>query len=207
MLDHYINTKDVSSDLNYNSTDVSIFTETRFCSFDNSDAYVITGYELFRNDASASGSVRPYGGTAVYTRLDYYPGYPYTLNRNGIEITVLRFVMLPHITIVAVYRSPRIPVAQLCFALREILITLPMSYNIFIGDFNLHWLNEQKRTPLYNLFVEQFNYKQLVTCYTTDNRSCIDHIYTNLSDLNTKVHILETYFSYHKAIYVLVNTF
>jgi endonuclease/exonuclease/phosphatase (EEP) superfamily protein YafD len=129
------------------------------------------------------------------------------LNTNGIEITVLRFIMFTQITIIAIYRPPRISVTQLCHTLRGILSSLPTSHNIFIGDFNLNWLNKQERRPLYNLFVQQFGYKQLVSCYTTDNKTCIDHIYSNLSDSNVKANVLETYFSDHKAVYVLVNTF
>ena len=95
--------------------------------------------------------------------------------------------------IIAIYRSPKILVTQLCNSLRDILSSLPTAHNIFIGDFNLNWLNEQERTPLYNLFIEQFGYKQMVSCYTIDNRTCIDHIYTNLSDSSVKANILETY--------------
>ena len=199
--------KDIYSDLNYSKTNVNIFSETRFCNFDDNNAYAINGYELFRNDAVASANVRLYGGTAVYSRLDYYPGYPYSLNTNGIEITVLRFIMLANITIIAIYRSPRIPAALLCSTLRDIIITLPTVHNIFIGDFNLNWLNKHERTPLYNLFVHELHYKQLVSCFTTDNRTCIDHIYTNLTESNVKAHVLETYFSDHKAVCVLVNMF
>ena len=53
--------KDICSDLNYSKTDVNILSETRFCNFDDNNSYAINGYELFRNDAAASGNVRPYG--------------------------------------------------------------------------------------------------------------------------------------------------
>ena len=115
--------------------------------------------------------------------------------------------MLAHIAIIAIYRSPRIPAALLCSTLRNIMITLPTVHNIFIGDFNLNGLNKHERTPLYNLFVHELHYKQLVGCFTTDNRTCIDHIYTNLTESNVKAHVLETYFSDHKVVCVLVNMF
>lgn len=55
----------------------------------------------------------PHGGTAVYSHVNYYPGYPYCYNSNGIEVTVLRFMILPHFTITAaLYRSPKIPTAH-----------------------------------------------------------------------------------------------
>ena len=130
----YKHMKDASTDLNYRSTDVNIFSETRFSCSDAINEYVINGYELFRNDAVASGNVRPYGGTAVYSRLDFYPDYPYILNTNGIEITVLRFIIFPQITIIAIYCPPRISVTQLCHTLRDILSSLPTVHNIFIGQ-------------------------------------------------------------------------
>lgn len=82
--------------------------------------YNINGYSLFRNDGtSTANNIRPYGGTAVYSQIDYYPGYPYCSNGTGIEITVMRFLNLPHISIRGLYRSPRVPVMQLCQELRS----------------------------------------------------------------------------------------
>ena len=64
---------------------------------------------------------------------------------------------------------------------------------IFIGDFNVNWLIQKDKAPLHNLFVRDHDYRQLVSCYTTDNRTTIDHIYTNLPESEVKVHILETF--------------
>ena len=65
---HFLNARslhkhmnDICSDLNYNKTNVNIFSETSFCNLDNNKAYAINAYELFRNDAVASCNVRPYG--------------------------------------------------------------------------------------------------------------------------------------------------
>ena len=112
---------------------------------------------LFRNDGIPSGCGRSFGGTAVYSRIDYYPGYPYILNQNGIEITVLRFLTLPQVTIVATYCSPRVPITHLCTALRNLLISLPKASNIFIGDFNINWLSESEEVPLLIYFFSNFN--------------------------------------------------
>ena len=51
----------------------------------------IDNYTLFRNDANTSNSnVRPFSGTAMYSQIDFYPGYPYFSNSTGVEITVIR---------------------------------------------------------------------------------------------------------------------
>ena len=60
--------------MNYSSTDIRIFSETRFSHADNNCIYKIGHYSLFRNDSMSSTNDRPSGGTAVYGRIDYYRG-------------------------------------------------------------------------------------------------------------------------------------
>ena len=172
---------------------------------ESNDMYSIGEYSLFHNDALISNqNARPYGGTAVYSRIDYYPGYPFWHNRNGIEVTVIRLMIVPHITIIAIYRSPNVPMRQLCITLEDLLHEQTTELKVFIGDFNVNWLNLSDRAPLYNLFVRDNQYRQLMSCYTTDNKTCIDHIYTNLPQ-TIKTGVLETYFSDHKAVYALLT--
>ena len=207
-LNKHIN--DVRADSNYLSTDISIFCETRFRHADCDTMYGIGHYTLFRNDSSPSHNERPFGGTAVYSGTDYYPGYPYNFNQNGVEITVLRLMIIPHITIIAVYRSPTVPIRQFCSALREVFMLSSTQFKILIGDFNVNWLNLSERRPLYNLCIRDNHYRQIISCYTTDNNTCIDQIqviHTNLPEAQITGHILETYFSDHKAIYLLLNCF
>ena len=128
---------------------------------------------------------------------------------NGIEITIIRFMILPHVTIIGIYQSPNIPVRLLCLTLRELLYLLCTQFSIFIGDFNINWFNEKEKIPVSNVFElnTTCSYKQLVSSCTTDNKTCIDHIYTNLPDSRIKSNILECYFSDHKTIYALLNCF
>ena len=70
-----------------------------------------------------------------------------------------------------------------------------VTLTIFIGDFNINWLDEVGRRPLYNLSIINKKYRQLVSSYTTDNKTIIDHIYTNLPEPKIAAHILETYLS------------
>ena len=133
--------------------DVNVFSETRLCYLDSDTDCSITGYTLFRNDSQLDVfNTRPYGGTAVYSKIPFLLGF-----------------------------------------------------KVFIGDFNISWLNEKDKIPLYNLFIRDHSYRQLVSCSTTDNRTTIDHVYTNLPESQIHVHILETYFSDHKAICALIQ--
>ena len=133
---------DVLQDLNYTSTDVNIFSETRYSPSESDHLYLFNHetYTLFRNDAPprVSENTRPFGGTAVYICLDYYPGYPQCANRNGIEITILRFIIILPVTIVGVYRSPAVSIRELCSAIKETVEALPTQLNIFISDSNVN---------------------------------------------------------------------
>lgn len=143
----------------------------------------------------------------MYSRVDYYHEYPYCSNRNIAEITLLRFMMIPHVTIVAVYRSPSVSIREASGAIEETFNSLPTQFNIFMGAFNVNWLSDSRRTPLYNFFIRDNGYRQLVFCSNTDSNTCIDHIYTNLPEAQAHFQTLQTYFSDYKAIWALRNCF
>ncbi len=181
--------EDIKKDFNYSCADVCIFSETRFSQTDSDTMYSIDGYSLFRNDSqSAVQHTRPYGGTAVYSRIDYYPGYPYAHNSNGIEITIARFIQIPDVTIIGVYRSPKIPITQMCITLAQELSLHSTQFTLFIGDFNVHWFHKKESIPLYNLFIRDHGFRQLVTHCTTDYRTTIDHIYKSAILTSKRTH-------------------
>ena len=199
--------QDIHKDLNYSATDINIFAETRFSSQDSNDMYNVSGYDLFRNDNSNSNNgSRPYGGTAVYSRIPYLPGYPYCHNIHGVEITVIKITTHEDWTILGIYRSPKVPVRQLCQAMTELLNGISPNNNIILGDFNINWLVETERRPIYNLLVRDNRYKQLISSYTTDNKTLIDHIYTNILHLDIQSGVLKTYFTDHKAVWASFHT-
>ena len=99
------------------------------------------------------------------------------------------------------YRSPKVPVRQLCEALAEVLNIISPHNNIILGDFNINWLVDTERRPLYNLLARDKNYKQLISTYTTDNKTLIEQIFTNIAHLDIQAGVLETYFTDHKAIW------
>ena len=66
---------EVRHDLNYTNTNINIFSESQLISSDNDIMYNIDGYNVFRND-SQSLSSRPFGGMAVFSRVEFLPRYP-----------------------------------------------------------------------------------------------------------------------------------
>lgn len=197
--------EDVRHDLNFTSMDINIFSETRFITLDSDSMYGINGYTLFRNDGQSSINTRPYGGMAVYSRVEFIPEYPRACNCRGVEITLMKTTILPYVSIKGIYRSPRVPMQDLCYALTSVMDVLcNTQFNVFIGDFNVNWLDETSRRHLYNFFIIDRHYRQLISSYTTDNQTIIDHIYTNLPESQITAHILETYFTDHKSICALI---
>ena len=148
---HIKHIEDVRKDVNYSSTDILVFSETRFSPLDPDDIYNINGYTLFRNGSSdSSGSGRPCGGTAVYSRIPLRDGYPFAHNIDGIEFTIIKTERHLDLTIIALYRSPKVPIPRLLSGLRTILGQHSSLQNVIIGDFNINWALECTRPSLYN---------------------------------------------------------
>ena len=81
-------------------------------------------------------------------------------------------------TILGIYRSPKVSMGQPCEAISEVINTILLDNSIIVGDFNINWLIETERRPLYNLLVRDKGYKQLISTRTTDDKTAIDYIYT-----------------------------
>ena len=56
----------------------------------------------------------------------------------------VRLVTIPHVTIIYVYRSPKVPVSQMCLALMQILTLYP-DYCIFILGFHMTSSKKKKK--------------------------------------------------------------
>ena len=99
----------------------ALYKEIRFSSQDDNELHVIAGYALFRDNNPYSNNVStPYGGTTVYRRIPYLPGYPYCHNIRSIEVTVIMITIYEDWTILGIYRSPKVPVRKLCPVISEI---------------------------------------------------------------------------------------
>ena len=111
----------------------------------------------------------------------------------------------PDLIIIGIYRSPRVVLSCLLTAIRATLEENASSQVIFMGDFNVNWLDEVERRLLYNLMINENGFEQLISSCTTDNGTLIDYLYTNLIEEDVLAGTLETYFSDHKAIWASVK--
>lgn len=104
--------------------------------------------------------------------------------------------------IIGIYHSSsKVSVTRLI----EALTFLHSQYNLddqnclklILGDFNVN------KNKLLEYMTVTNKYTQLVTRNTTDYKSLIDHIYTNISDQDILLSgVLESYFSDHKPIFI-----
>ena len=72
-----------------------------------------------------------------------------------------------------------------------------------MGDFNIDIYGSTSEYEQLEQFVYEFGLKQHINEMTTDMRTAIDHIYSNLENFTCGVS--ETYFSYHKYVWIAVN--
>ncbi|KAL9964814.1 hypothetical protein ACROYT_G028502 [Oculina patagonica] len=197
---------DVKNDFNVKAADINIFVETRLWVFDQNDEFEINDFSLFRNDALFDRQLhtqRPFYGTAVYTRAQCYDEYPKCQNMHGVEITIIKVECLPDVVIAGIYRSPKVPMRHLLQALRELhSIMSTERFHIILGDFNIDFNDGVQNSSIHNQMIVTYGYKQLISSFTTDNRTTIDHIYTNLNESRVQTGVLETYFSDHKAVWI-----
>ena len=86
-----------------------------------------------------------------------------------------------------------VPIVHLHNALWELhSLTSTENFRIILGDFNVDFNNDVQKNSLYNQMIVSYGYKQHISAFTTDNRTTIDHIYTNLNESRVQTGVLET---------------
>ena len=112
--------------------------------------------------------------------------------------------------IVGIYRSTsKVRITWFIDALKHLHSTIldnPNTPVIFLGDFNVN-LNENAsdKNTLCKYLIEEKQYVQVINQFTTDYKTIIDHIYTNIPERVKNSGVLESYFSDHKPIFVLLS--
>jgi endonuclease/exonuclease/phosphatase family metal-dependent hydrolase len=73
---------------------------------------------------------------------------------------------------------------------------------IILGDFNVNLFeNASDKNTLSKYLIEEKQYVQLISQVTTDYKTQIDHIYTNIPERVKSSGVLESYFSDIKPIF------
>lgn len=184
----HLHIQDVQGDYNIKKADVYIFVETKLCLSDRDGTYELIGFILYRNDFNLS-TIRTSYRTAMYINNDLNcTEIPYRFNVNDVEITVtvLRHP-IPNFHIVGIYCSKLVKISQLIEALTHLhnsVLMEPTFPTVLLGDFNINLIQEDTEQKALKAFlIVNRKYTQLIKQYTTDYRTQIDHIYTNVPHL------------------------
>ena len=105
-----------------------------------------------------------------------------------------------------IYRSPKVTLQNLYMALLELIDLLAHErYSVIMGDFNNNLFDVSQTHTILKMMFQQSGYQQHINEYTTDNRTLLDHIYSNLPLQSTITGVSETYYSYHKGVYIAID--
>jgi endonuclease/exonuclease/phosphatase family metal-dependent hydrolase len=108
--------------------------------------------------------------------------------------------------IVRIYRfKSKVKISMFIDALKHFHSTYINDPNtpIILGDFNVNLFeNESDKNTVSKYLIEEKQYVQLISQVTTDYKTQIDHIYTNIPERVKSSGVLESYFSDHKFIFV-----
>ena len=199
---------DLEHDFNLSNADVLFCSETRFQESDAKHVTEILGMCSFRNDAEKKSIQRPPYGMAVYYKSQYLMEQaPVIANMSAVEILVCTVKRESHssIKVMAVYKPPAVPLQCLLNALYSAVRKNCEgdSQLIVMGDFNIDIYGSTSDYEQLLRFMSDIGLKQHVSGMTTDLRTAIDHIYSNLENITCGVS--ETYFSYHKSVWIAVH--
>lgn len=184
-----------------------IICETRFAPWDDDSVYQINNLLLFRNDDLVKEQgVRPYHGMVIYSKEIFALHYPKKNNLHGVEKTIFKLHDYTDLIIAGIYRSPRVTLQNLYMALSELIDLLDHErYSIIMGDFNTNLFDVSRTHTTLKMMFQQSGYHQHINEYTTDDRTLLHHIYSNLALQSTITGVSETYYSYHKGVYIAID--
>ncbi|XP_078579125.1 uncharacterized protein LOC144863641 isoform X1 [Branchiostoma floridae x Branchiostoma japonicum] len=191
--------------------DIICLTET-WLSEDVQDSKVQLEYfDVFRKDRThvceeeSMTRSSPHGGVAVYVR-NGYSCYEIPIPDDiSLEcVVMLMSVEDIEILIVPVYRPPSVKkdtfIVNVEKLMQYLLATVKRTTTIFLGDFNENLLSGEDNKKIQKFF-ETNNFEQLVEDPTTMKGTLIDHVYIAPPSSNVSCGVIQTFYSYHDAVY------
>ena len=114
--------------------------------------------------------------------------------------------------VVGIYRAKsKVKISMFIDTLKHLHSTYINDANtpvIILGDFNVNLIeNASDKNTLSKYLIEEKQYVQLISQVTTDYKTQIDHIYTNIPQRVKCCGVLESYFSDHKPIFMSIISY
>ncbi|XP_078596399.1 uncharacterized protein LOC144873191 isoform X1 [Branchiostoma floridae x Branchiostoma japonicum] len=194
--------------------DIICLTETWLSENVQSSQFQLESFNMFRKDRSsghaceeASNATRnsSRGGVAIYVRDIYKCSEIPIPNDISLECVVTQVsadcMPVKHL-IVAIYRPPNVRKDSFISSLEKLLghlSAVERSNTVILGDFNENLMSSENKMIL--SFLMQNGFKQLIESPTTERCTLIDHVY--ISQLSAVVNhgVIQTFYSYHDAVY------
>ncbi|KAJ8050657.1 ATP-dependent DNA helicase pfh1 [Holothuria leucospilota] len=194
--------KDIRSDSAILSADILVFTECHLSSAVTAENLQIDGYSLFLNMSSYTSAC----GTAVYTKKTL-TNKQQLLNFSNVEVTsTTANTPSGTVQIIAIYRSPSVPLQLFLTVLNKLFTTLEYSSKTIMGDFNVDLLQDSADKKKLLSLMKSNNFKQIINGITTNYSSCLDHIYINSSHTNVDASgIQESFFCDHRVVWITLK--
>ncbi|XP_066288772.1 uncharacterized protein [Branchiostoma lanceolatum] len=190
--------------------DIICLTETWLSGDVQSSQVQLENFTVFRQDrrrvceADSMTTSSPHGGVAVYVRDGYRCSEIPIPSDIRLECVVMRMSAEGvEILIVPIYRPPNVKKDVFICNLEKLmqhLATVKRNTTIFLGDFNENLISGEDNKKILNFFVTK-DFEQLVEDPTTMKGTLIDHVYISPVPSNVSCGVIQTFYSYHDAVY------
>ena len=194
--------------------DILCLTETFLKGQNLPECLNIPGYKLVHKNREESYNseqnmiLKDGGGIAIYIK----ESLQFEVIRDVGEVTDLEFLGIKienqvDSIVMAMYRPPTYSIKNFIQNLKKLMngIDVDVRNIIICGDFNEDLLSANNK-PIFN-YLTSLGYKQLIKEATTEKDSLLDPMYVlerNLSNV-TAVGVIPTYYSYHDAVFCIVD--
>ena len=202
---HY---KDLETDHNLLTSDIIAVAETRFKATESNELYALSGYEIYRNDQTHHGIVRPPHGIATYIKQSHNVHKSMHYSDESLEVSFL-IIQLENnsapFQLVVLYRSPKSLHSEFHHKFETFCSELNIGTNlpaIIVGDFNIDAFDEKHNCQI-NKMENVSKCKQHIKEFTTDYRTCLDLLFTNFSNVDTWT--LSSTWSDHHTVFAAVD--
>ena len=113
------------------------------------------------------------------------------------------------IQVVGVYVRPTETFGNLKSVFHHLSQKLSFAYpTIIMGDFNMDSTSTTSSYKSFDNFMQhEFGFSQLISEFTTNERTTIDLIFVNFTCRSHNTGVLEYYYSYHKPIWISIDAF
>ncbi|XP_062614791.1 uncharacterized protein LOC134276564 [Saccostrea cucullata] len=195
---------DIKSEPSVVAADVIGIAESWLCESDSDEDFTLEGFTMFRNDANISHT-RSHHGIVIYLRnhLQCLTYNSFTSKSVEFSIISIKSSNTP-IQCVVLYKQPSCTLQHFYDTLRNMLLPFVNKDEkiVMMGDCNLD-LSTGQYGHFLNFMKENFGCEQVINKVTTKNKTQLDLIFTNFTDIQTDV--LQAYWSDHNMIYCAAN--